>query len=75
MAIVRWEPFRELLTTQDRFNQLFNQSLQPSIRLGRAGDSAIRAWAPAVDIYETEHNLVIKGGTAGHRSEGRGSTG
>lgn len=59
MALVRWEPFRELLSAQDRFNQLFNQTF------GQASpetqeDLSNRIWAPAVDIYETEQNLVLK---------------
>ncbi|HEY6292752.1 MAG TPA: Hsp20/alpha crystallin family protein [Terriglobia bacterium] len=59
MAIVRWEPFRELLTTQDRLNQLFNQTFGQAF--GSEGQElGNRAWAPAVDIYETEQNLVIK---------------
>ena len=59
MAIVRWEPFRELLSTQDRFNQLFNQTFSQAF--GKEGQElASRNWAPAVDIYETDHNLVIK---------------
>lgn len=60
MAIVRWEPFRELLTTQDRFNQLFNQAFSQVFGSEGQETPAIRAWAPAADIYETEHNLVIK---------------
>ena len=59
MAIVRWEPFRELLSTQDRFNQLFNQTF--SRVFGSEGQElGNRGWAPPVDVYETEHNLVIK---------------
>jgi HSP20 family protein len=59
MAIVRWEPFRELLSTQDRFNQLFNQTF--SQVFGPEGQElGSRAWAPAVDIYENDQNLVIK---------------
>jgi len=58
MAIVRWEPFRELLTTQDRFNQLFNQAFSQVFGSEGQETPAIRAWAPAADIYETEHNLV-----------------
>jgi HSP20 family protein len=59
MAIVRWEPFRELLSTQDRFNELFNQTFSQffgpeSRELNKS------SWAPAVDIYETANNLVIK---------------
>jgi len=57
MAIVRWEPFRDLLTTQDRFNRLFNQTFSQVF-----GEEEARqgTWAPAVDIYETDQNLVMK---------------
>jgi HSP20 family protein len=57
MPIVRWEPFRDLVTTQDRLNRLFNETM------GRFwGDEGMRAgnWVPAVDIYETEQNVVLK---------------
>ncbi len=57
MAIVRWEPRRDLLTTQDRFNRLLNETF--SQVFGDEGVSA-RAWAPAVDIFETVDNLVLK---------------
>lgn len=57
MAIVRWEPLRDLLTTQDWFNRLLNDTFAQFFR--HEGMSA-RAWAPAVDIYETEDNLVLK---------------
>ncbi len=57
MPIVRWEPFRDLVTTQDRLNRLFNETL------GRVwGDEGGRGvnWVPAVDIYETEQEVVLK---------------
>jgi HSP20 family protein len=57
MPIVRWEPFRDLVTTQDRLNRLFNETM------GRFfGDEGVRAgaWVPAVDIYETDQNIVLK---------------
>ena len=57
MPIVRWEPFRDLVTTQDRLNRLFNETM------GRfVGSEGIRsgAWVPPVDIYETEQNIVLK---------------
>ena len=64
MAIVRWEPFRELLSTQDRFNQLFNQTF--SNVFSHEGQELSRGtWAPPVDIYETGSNLVIKAELAG----------
>lgn len=57
MAIVRWEPFREMATIQDRVNRLFTEFY-------RAGDDDVMrrgAWVPPVDIYDTgNHELVIK---------------
>ena len=57
MAIVRWEPFRDLLATQDRFNRLFNETF--SRFLGDQGTS-LTTWAPPVDIYETDDQVVLK---------------
>ena len=56
MAIVRWEPFRELAATQERFNRLFHDLT----RGWGEEDGGTRAWAPAVDIFETDQNLVVK---------------
>jgi|SRR5690348_10964381 len=57
MAIVRWEPFRDLLTTQDRFNRLFNQTFS---NVFGEEDGKVGTWSPAVDIYETEQSVVLK---------------
>jgi HSP20 family protein len=53
---VRYEPFRGLSTLHDQVNRLFNES----VFRGQAQDSAITTWAPAVDIYETPNELVVK---------------
>ena len=57
MAIVRWEPFRDLVTSQDRFNRLFNESFS---RLFGDEEGTPRAWTPAVDIFESDNNIVLK---------------
>ncbi|PYV35307.1 MAG: molecular chaperone [Acidobacteria bacterium] len=57
MQIVRWEPFRDLVTTQDRLNRLFNDTFS---RVFDGEEGSSRAWAPAVDIYETDANIVLK---------------
>ena len=53
MAIVRWEPARELASMEiDRLNQMFSEFY---------GQAFSRAWVPAVDIYETDaHEVVLK---------------
>ena len=53
--LTRWEPPRGWTTLQDQINRLFHDSLD---RTGEQG--SLTAWAPAVDIYETEHELVVK---------------
>jgi HSP20 family protein len=55
MPVVRWEPFRDVVSTQEQLNRLFNETF--SRRAGPAPGS--RAWAPAVDIREAEHHLVL----------------
>lgn len=54
-TIARLEPFRGLSTLQDQFNRLFNESFR-----NHADESAMTAWAPAVEIYETPNELVVK---------------
>ncbi|MEW6369181.1 MAG: Hsp20/alpha crystallin family protein [Acidobacteriota bacterium] len=57
MAIVRWEPFREMLGLQDRVNRM----MQDLWRWDRpAADVQAGAWSPAVDIYETGSDIVVK---------------
>lgn len=56
MSITRWDPFQNLATLQDQVNRLFENPLAGR----RAESSNLTAWAPAVDIYETENELVIK---------------
>lgn len=54
-AITRWDPFHNLSTLQEQVNRLFENSF-PS----QGDKSALTTWAPAVDIYETENELVLK---------------
>ena len=50
----RSEPFR-VTTHHDQINRQFTESFD------RPGEeSSLTTWAPAVDIYETEHELVVK---------------
>lgn len=57
MAVVKWDPFRDLISIQDRMNRLFEQTLSRS--RGEEGVSAT-TWTPAVDIYETADTIVMK---------------
>lgn len=59
MAIVRFDPFRDLAVLQDRMNRLFND-VHGAPRRDDDALSTRGTWVPAVDIYEHEGTLVIK---------------
>lgn len=50
-TLVRWEPMRELATLQTEMSRLMNGLFEGN---GRTAQS----WVPAVDVWETEHDLV-----------------
>ena len=54
-TLTRFEPFRGASTLQDQITRLFGDVFERS-----ADESNLTAWAPAVDIFETEHELVVK---------------
>jgi HSP20 family protein len=55
LSLSRFEPFRGVSTFQDQINRFFHEAFD------RSSDEAnLTPWAPAVDIYETEHQLVVK---------------
>ncbi len=64
MAMVRWDPFRDIVSMQDRLNRLVGEGLY---RLDR--DEGYGAWLPPVDIYEKGDDLVIRAELPGVRRE------
>ncbi|MDH5738968.1 MAG: Hsp20/alpha crystallin family protein [Nitrospira sp.] len=58
MALVRWDPFRELEEVSDRLNRVF---ARPATRSSNGKETMIVAdWTPSVDISETEGEYQIK---------------
>lgn len=57
MPIVKWDPFKELVSMQDRMNRLFGDYfMKPTV-----GEREMTGeWLPAVDIYEDADGVVIK---------------
>lgn len=53
MAIVRWDPLKDLMAMHDRINKMFNDSLD------RQNSPSYGDWMPPVDIYETESEIVV----------------
>jgi len=55
-TITRWDPVNTLVKFQDEFSRFFEEPVFRGLRL----PASITAWTPAVDIFETEHELVLK---------------
>jgi HSP20 family protein len=57
MALIRWEPVRELGTIQNEMNRLFNSFFDTPTP---ANGTTYRRWVPAMDLVETENAFVLK---------------
>lgn len=54
-TIVRWDPFRDLVSIQDELNRLFGRTyagIEPT------RSTAAGSWMPSMDVYETENQIV-----------------
>jgi HSP20 family protein len=61
MALIRWDPIRELDSLQGDMNSLFDRFFE-----GRtANGTTARRWIPAMDLVETEDHLVLRGDLPG----------
>jgi HSP20 family protein len=60
MALVRWDPVRELDSLQGDMNRLFDRFFE-----GRAPNGGSRRWIPAMDLVETEDALILRGDLPG----------
>ncbi|MDH4264046.1 MAG: Hsp20/alpha crystallin family protein [Deltaproteobacteria bacterium] len=67
MALIRWDPFREMSALQERMNRLFSDvRAQAPVR----GEEIVQgAWVPAVDIFETNEAIVLKAELPGITSQ------
>ncbi len=51
-SVIRWEPFRELAALQNDVSRLMGTWL------GEGNGDRNRQWVPAVDVWETENEIV-----------------
>lgn len=56
MAIIRWDPFKDMVTLREKMNRLFEDVFTGQ---SEGKELAASSWAPAVDIFETENDLVM----------------
>jgi len=66
MAIERWQPFSELMSLRQAMDKLFEDSfVRPSRALAALGEVT----APALDIYQTPDEVVVKATLPGVKPE------
>lgn len=70
MAIVQWDPSRELTTLQSEMNRLFSSFFEPSAPTRPAGGAPVaRRWSPAMDVVERDDHYVLRTDVPGVREE------
>jgi HSP20 family protein len=61
MSIVRWEPFRDLMTLREAMDRLFEESfVRPRREWLAPAEGTL-----ALDMYETEDSMVVKSAVPG----------
>jgi HSP20 family protein len=58
MALVRWDPTRELDSLQGEMNRLFSTFFDAP--KGGNGNGGTRRWIPPMDLVETQDHFVLK---------------
>lgn len=66
MALVRWEPIREINSIQNEVNRLFNTFFDTPVT---AQDTSARRWIPAMDLVETDDHFVLRADLPGISEE------
>jgi HSP20 family protein len=66
MAIVRWEPLRELASIQNEMNRLFGTVFDAPTP---SNGNTLRRWMPAMDLVETEEHFVLRADLPGLAEE------
>ena len=66
MAIVRWEPLRELTTLQNEMNRLFGTVFDTPTP---SNGGTMRRWMPAMDLLEVDDHFVLRADLPGMSEE------
>lgn len=64
--LVRWEPFRDLVSLREAMDRLFEESF---VRPQAGWLAPVEAGTLAVDVYETDDSVVVKSAVPGVKPE------
>jgi HSP20 family protein len=60
MALIRWEPAREINSLQQEMNRLFSTFFDAPAAGGGGSAAGVRRWIPAMDLVETDAHFVLR---------------
>ncbi len=60
MSLIRWQPLKELDTLRHQMNHLFDELMHSDRELGQFPKLENAMWAPAIELKETDTELVVK---------------
>ncbi len=60
--LIRWEPMREMMTLREAMDRLFDDAFTRPISVNSLG-------APAIDLYQTDDDVVVKAALPGLKTE------
>lgn len=66
MALMRWRPFRDLLSLQEEVNRLFDELFE---RFPSRLDLFESGWSPRVDVIETDDEVIVEAELPGVKKE------
>ena len=64
--LIRWEPAREMMTLRDAMDRLFDDAFTRPLRLYDGGGQMSM---PAVDLYQTDNEVVVKAAIPGVKAD------
>lgn len=62
-SITRWEPMRDMVTLRDAIGRLFDDTVRPAGWLAGAPEG------PAIDVYQTKDDVIVKASVPGLEPE------
>lgn len=69
MALIRWEPFREMEMLRRQMNQLFYDLAEANSGESNISQSTRTAWVPAVELHDKGSELLLKAEIPGVESK------
>jgi len=62
--LIRWEPAREMMTLREAMDRLFDDAFTRPLGLSVDGGNV-----PAIDMYQTDDEIVVKAAVPGYKAE------